>query len=93
MVYKAAAIVLDADTRAVLEARVRAAKTPQRDAVRARIILLAADGLPSRQISQRVGMHESNVALWRKRFLAEGLAGLKDAARPGRPPPMTPWTV
>ena len=84
--FKAAPVVLDSETRAVLEARVRAAKTPQRDAVRARIVLLAADGVPSRQISQRVGMHESNVALWRKRFLADGLAGLKDAARPGRPP-------
>ena len=83
--YTAAPIVLDAETRAVLEARVRAAKTPQRAAVRARIILLAADGVPSRQISQQVRMHESNVALWRRRFLAEGLAGLVDAPRSGRP--------
>lgn len=83
--FRAAPIVLDAETRAMLERRVRAAKTPVRDAVRARIILLAADGLPSRQISQQVGMHESNVAQWRKRFLAEGLAGLNDAPRPGRP--------
>lgn len=58
--------------------------------MRARIILLAADGVPSRQISQQVRMHESNVALWRHRFLAEGLAGLIDAPRSGRPPTYDP---
>ncbi len=85
MAYKAKAIVLDQETRRALEARVRATTTPQRDAMRARIILLAADGLPSRQISQRVGMHESHIAMWRQRFLAEGLKGLADAPRPGHP--------
>ena len=74
--FQAASIVLDDKTRAVLEGRVRAAKTPQREAVRARIVLLAADGVPSRQIARQVEMHESNVAQWRKRFRAEGLAGL-----------------
>lgn len=49
---------------------------------RARIILLAADGVASRQISRQVGMHESHVAMWRQRFLAEGLAGLDEAPRP-----------
>ena len=88
--FTAAPIVLDAETRRVLEARVRAAKTPQRAAVRARIVLLAADGVPSRQISRQVGMHESNVALWRKRFLADGLDGLNDAPRSGRPPTYDP---
>ena len=56
--FRAAPIVLDAETRAVLEARVRAAKTPQRAAVRARIILLAADGVPSRQISRQTRPHQ-----------------------------------
>lgn len=86
MPYKAQPIVLDDETRKVLEARVRATTTPQRDAVRARIILLAADGVSSRRISKEVGMHESHVAMWRQRFLAEGIDGLKDAPRPGRPP-------
>lgn len=85
MAYKAKAIVLDEETRKVLEARVRATTTPQRDVMRARIILLAADGIASRQISQRVGMHESHVAMWRQRFLAGGLKGLADAPRPGHP--------
>ena len=85
MAYKAKAIVLDEETRKVLEARVRATTTPQRDVTRARIILLAADRIASRQISQRVGMHESHVAMWRQRFLAQGLKGLADA-----PPPRAP---
>ena len=86
MAYKAQPIVLDEATRKVLQARVRATTTPQRDVSRARIILLSADGVASRQISRQVGMHESHVAMWRQRFLAEGLDGLNDATRPGRPP-------
>ena len=65
-------------------------KTPVRAARRARIILLAADGVPSRQISAIVAMHESNVAKWRNRFREkgleglEGLEGLADDPRSGR---------
>lgn len=85
MPYRAAPIVLDETIRAELERRVRAMTTPQRDVTRARIILLAADGMSSRQISTTVGMHESHVAMWRQRFLAEGIDGLGDAPRPGAP--------
>jgi transposase len=60
--------------------------TPQRDVNRARIILAAAEGVSSRQIAMRVGMHESHIAMWRQRFLAQGLEGLCDAPRPGRVP-------
>jgi transposase len=84
--FKADPIVLDDKTRAELERRVRATTTAQRDVRRALIILLAADGVPSRQISERVDMHESHVAMWRQRFRAEGLAGLVDRPRPGPPP-------
>lgn len=85
MPFVAIPISLDEETRAVLDVRVGAHTTPQRDAKRANIILLAADGVSSAQISRRVGMHESNVAMWRRRFLEEGLDGLVDTARPGRP--------
>lgn len=85
MPYVAEPIVLDDETRGVLEARVRATTTPQRDVQRARIILLASEGVASRQISIRVGIHETYVAKWRRRFLAAGLVGLQDAPRPGRP--------
>jgi transposase len=85
MPYRAEPIVLDEGTRAELERRVRAATTTQRDLRRALIVLLAADGVSSRQISQEVGMHESHVAMWRQRFRAEGLKGLADQPRPGPP--------
>lgn len=85
MGFKAAPIVLDDKTRAELQRRVRASTTPQRDVRRAQIILLAAEGISSAKISKQVGMHESNLAVWRRRFLAEGLEGLKDAPRPGGP--------
>jgi transposase len=90
MPYKAVPVVVDKATRAELERRVRATTSTQRDASRAAIILLAADGVPSRQISRLVGMHESHIAMWRQRFLADGLDGLKDAPRPGHPPTYGP---
>jgi transposase len=71
--------------RAELQRRVRAHTTPQRAAKRARIVLLAADGVPNRQIARIVGMNQHTVAQWRRRFQAERLAGLQDRKRPGRP--------
>jgi len=85
MPFRAAPITLDDKTRAELERRVRAGTCPQREARRAWIILLAADGMSSRRISTEVGMHESHVAMWRQRFLSDGLDGLADTDRPGRP--------
>src|SRR5512133_4149502 len=76
--------ITDAE-RAELERRVRAHTTPQRTAKRARIVLLAADGIPNRQIAPMVGMNPHTVAQWRRRFATEGLAGLQDRQRPGRP--------
>src|SRR5919107_992098 len=73
------------EERAELQRRVRAHTTPQRTAKRARIVLLAADGLPNRQIAPIVGRNEHTVAQWRRRFEAEGLAGLESPKAP-RPP-------
>ena len=81
----AAALSLRDGDRPRLEALIRSNTVAAGVAQRARIVLLAADGLPSRQISKLVGMHESHVAMWRQRFLAGGLAGLRDAPRPGGP--------
>src|SRR5215210_3470358 len=82
--WTAPPITLTDEERAELNRRVAAHKTPVRAARRARIILLAADGVPSRQISVIVGMHESNVAKWRNRFREKGLEGLDDDPRSGR---------
>ena len=56
-----------------------------RFATRARMILLAGEGLRDKQIAERVGMRRQSVALWRTRFLRLGIDGLaKDAPRGGR---------
>jgi len=49
-------------------------------------ILLVAQGMSSRQAAQLLGDSPRTVAYWVQRFEAEGLAGLADADRPGRPP-------
>ena len=82
--WTAPPITLTPEERVELTRRVNAHLTPVRAARRARIVLLAADGVPSRQISITVGMHESNVAKWRNRFRDKGLEGLEDSPRPGR---------
>lgn len=83
--WTAPPIKLTDEDRAELTRRVAAHTTPVRACRRARIILLAGEAVPSRQISAIVGMHESNVAKWRNRFREKGLAGLEDAPRPGGP--------
>jgi transposase len=79
-------LVTTEEERAELQRRVRAHTMPQRAAKRARVVLLAADGVPNRQIAPMVGMNQHTVAQWRRRFEAERLAGLEDRQRPGRPP-------
>jgi hypothetical protein len=54
-------------------------------AQRARIVLLAADGVANYVIAERVGVTRPTVNLWRSRYAERGLAGLADIKRPGRP--------
>jgi transposase len=71
--------------RVKLERRVRDRGVQARVAERARIVLLAADGLTGPQIAQRVGCTEPTVIKWRRQYAEDGLAGLEDAPRPGGP--------
>lgn len=64
-------------------------KTEQRMALRAKVVLLAAEGQGLREIEQATGLHWQSCLKWRKRFLAYGLDGLKDQARRGRPQSIT----
>jgi transposase len=67
----------------------RTTKVP-RLRTRAQMILLAAEqGLKVAQIARIVRESEATVLRWLKRYQAEGLEGLQDAPRPGRPSPMT----
>ncbi len=78
-------VLSDAD-RKVLRARSRAYTASHAEVVRARIVLLAADGLLNTVIAQRLDVHVDVVSKWRQRFATEGLAGLVDRKRSGRPP-------
>jgi transposase len=86
MIPNAAEVRLSPEDRAVLEARLRAPTTEQRDVLRARIILLAADGRSTRSIARTVGTMPRTVSLWRGRFARDGLGGLTDKPRPGPTP-------
>ena len=63
--------------------------TQQRTALRARVVLCAAQGLSLQEISNRTGLSVNNCLKWRKRFAAERLAGLADKSGRGRPQVIT----
>jgi len=83
MAYKATEVRLDPETRGRLEGWLRASKTEQRYVRRARIVLLAAEGMGSRAIARAVGVMPGVVSVWRTRFAACGIEGLRDKPRPG----------
>src|SRR5712691_7472683 len=83
----------DAPSR--LEAIARAPSTPQAVAFRCQVILRAAapEHASTLQGAQELPCHRQTVGRWRRRSLAQGLGGLQDAPRPGRPrrfPPLSP---
>lgn len=73
------------DERTTLQAWVAAASTQQRYVLRARIILAADQGQGTQEIAAELGVRPATVSKWRTRFAAEGMQGLQDAPRPGRP--------
>jgi transposase len=73
------------EDRAVLERTARSKTASQCDVTRAEIILRAAAGESNVAIADAVGMDKHQVSMWRRRYRAQGLGGLADRARPGRP--------
>jgi transposase len=86
-------ITLSDEDRAVLERRVRGQTVEHRHVVRARIVLWAAEGMENKRISERLGVAPNTALKWRKRFFEEGLAGLEDRPRSGRPRSFSPSGV
>ena len=78
-------IRLSSEERSVLEERASSRTTSHAVVVRARIVLLAAEGLQNVQIADRVGVCVDVASKWRQRFFREGLPGLRDRPRSGRP--------
>ena len=83
----AVSIVLNEKERSTLEQWSRGKRTPLRLVVRAKIVLLAAQGWLNKDIAMEVGMGRVAVGRWRTRFAQHRLAGIeKDAPRGGRTP-------
>src|SRR5262245_65964309 len=86
MIPDAIEIRLTPKERAELEGRLRAGTTQQRQLLRIRIVLEAAEGTGTREIARWLETTPTTVSLWRGRFARERLAGLDDLPRSGAPP-------
>jgi len=82
-------LVVSDEDRDELRSWVRSRTIDYRYGQRARIVLLAADGVSNRAIGETVGMHYNQVGVWRSRYSEFGVDGLFDEDRPGRPPVYT----
>jgi transposase len=51
----------------------------------ARIVLLAADGIGTNEIVRRTGVSKPTMIAWKRRYVAEGIGGLEDRPKPGKP--------
>jgi transposase len=83
-------IFLDHKEERHLEAIARKYTSPYRDVMRAKVVLLAAQGLSNKEIGQRLQLPRQIVSKWRKRFFEERLAGLQERPRRGRPRSFSP---
>jgi transposase len=81
---------LSSQQRRELETRARKYTLPYRDVMRAKIVLLAAQGLDNDDIAARLDTRREIVSKWRKRFFEQGLSGLEERPRGGRPSAFSP---
>lgn len=84
MVYLAKALYLRDGDRGALEALTRGNSSSATLALRARTVLLAADGVPNIQIEKVTGFSAPTVLKWRNRYGQGGIEALHDVQRPGR---------
>jgi putative transposase len=78
-------LTLSSEEREQLQALAVSRSLPHGLVTRAKIVLAAADGQTNSAIAQKVDLSASSVGKWRNRFLEQGLQGLHDELRPGRP--------
>jgi len=89
---EATSIILNTEERAELESLARSTRTPHRLRQRARIVLMAADGTPSRAIGRAVGCTTGTASKWRVRYAEKRLAGLDETGNRGAKPRYTAET-
>lgn len=84
---KKSPFVIDLSAEELRELRRRAAKytLPYSEVQRAKMILLASQGMSNDEIAKRLDTRREVVSLWRKGFFEERLAGLEERVRPARP--------
>ena len=78
-------LTLPDEERQQLEAVAASRTLPHGLVTRTRVVLMAADGLPNKQIAQTLRLTQATVGKWRRRYLEHGMQGLHDELRPGRP--------
>src|SRR4051812_49891373 len=86
-------LLLRPGDQAELERLTRSSTAPAAAAQRARIVLLAAEGVANYVIAERVGVTRPTVNLWRSRHAEGGVAGPGGGPRPGGAPPGGPGAV
>jgi putative transposase len=79
-------IEISDDERATLLKWTRDQKTDKRLYIRAKIVLLATEGWSNTAIGEKLDFRRQSVIDWRKRFSEQGIEGLYDKPRSGRPP-------
>src|SRR5277367_6563865 len=77
-----AVVELPESDRAGLARWLRSPSMPAGLAQRARIVLLAGDGIGTNEIVTRTGLSKPTVIAWKKRYAAEGIGGLEDRPKP-----------
>ena len=85
MPKQAVSVILTTEERKTLEALASSRTAPYRQVQRARLILLAAEGMTNTAIAKEVDLSRGMVVQWRQRFIRDRLSGLVDQPRPGRP--------
>jgi transposase len=83
-------IVLTSEEQENLNIRARKYTSSYRDVIRAKIVLLAAQGLSNDVIATRLDTPRQIVSKWRKRFALARLPGLEEQPRGGRPALFSP---
>ena len=78
-------LTMDVEQRKQVESISSSRSLPYGIVRRAKIVLMAADGMTNTVIAQKLHLSNPSVGKWRNRFIRYGVQGLHDELRPGRP--------